>query len=64
MTGAPGSPSVPGMNLIELEDILETSHEEATILVTRYEAPEVPDDRPVTAESAISEEIWAGLVCI
>jgi len=52
------------MNLIELEDILETSHDEATILVTRYEAPEPPQERPVTVETAISEEIWAGLVCI
>ena len=52
------------MNLIELEDILETSHDEATILVTRYEAPDVPEEQPVNIETAISEEIWAGLVCI
>ena len=52
------------MNMIELEDILETSHDEATILVTRYESPEVPQERPLNVESAISEEIWAGLVCI
>ena len=56
--------TVVGMNIIELEDILETSHDEATILVTRYEAPEVPQDRPLEVESAMSEEIWAGLVCI
>jgi hypothetical protein len=52
------------MNLIELEDMLETSHDEDTVLVTRYEAPEVPQDRPFEVETAMSEEIWAGLVCI
>lgn len=52
------------MNMIELEDILETSHDEATILVTRYEAPEIPEEGPRSDEATISEEIWAGLVCI
>ena len=53
-----------GMNIIELEDILETSHDEATVLVTRYEAPELPQEQPLDPEQAIAEEIWAGLVCV